>query len=128
MKTVEDRITERMAQLGWTGRQLARETGESESSVQRWLKDGGAPTRFLLECQEAGLGRAAWLLTGEGSPDTSEEEARAILEEIRALVAPRVAGEPRWPGAGDAEAVDEAAEMDAEGPRPGPGRRHHGAV
>ena len=85
---VEDRISRRMEETGITGRALARATGERPSNVQRWLKDGGAPTAFLLACEEAGLASAAWLLTGHGAPDASEIQAQEILERIRELVAP----------------------------------------
>lgn len=109
METVEGRLKARMETLGMSGRRLAKLTGDSQSNVARWLDRGGAPADFLLRCEEAGVARAAWLLTGEGAPDASETEAQALLERIRELVA------PTRPASNPAEILDDDDLIDEAG-------------
>lgn len=127
MGTVEDRIEAQREALGISRREIARRTGASQSNVNRWLTEGGAPASFLLACERAGLGRAAWLLTGEGSPDASETEAQEILEAVRELVAQRPVGQVRSLAADPEVSLDVVDESEA-GRRPGTGSHPGGSA
>lgn len=62
---------------GWTARELARQSGlPSETHVGLILKRGGARVgvETLLKLAQAAQVSERWLLTGQGSPDESDED------------------------------------------------------
>ena len=46
MKYLKDKVKELRQRRGWAQEDLAREIGVSLSTVQRWEKQGGEPTRL----------------------------------------------------------------------------------
>jgi len=50
VKRLKERVKELRRKRGWAQEDLAREIGVSLSTVQRWERQGGKPTR--LACRE----------------------------------------------------------------------------
>ena len=46
MEQLKEKVKELRRKTGWTQEDLAREIGVSLSTVQRWEKKGGKPTRL----------------------------------------------------------------------------------
>ena len=46
MEQLKEKVKELRKKRGWSQEDLAREAGVSLSTVQRWEKKGGAPTRL----------------------------------------------------------------------------------
>ena len=46
MKGLREKVKELRKRMGWTQEELAREIDVSLSTVQRWERQGGAPTRL----------------------------------------------------------------------------------
>ena len=46
MEQLKEKVKELRKKTGWTQEDLAREIGVSLSTVQRWQKQGGQPTRL----------------------------------------------------------------------------------
>ena len=46
MEQLSERVRELRRKMGWAQEDLAREVGVSLSTVQRWEKRGGKPTRL----------------------------------------------------------------------------------
>ena len=46
MEKLEEKVKELRKKMGWAQEDLAREIGVSLSTVQRWEKKGGDPTRL----------------------------------------------------------------------------------
>ena len=46
MEQLRERVRELRKKMGWTQEDLAREVSVSLSTVQRWEKKGGRPTRL----------------------------------------------------------------------------------
>jgi len=60
MKQLRERVKELRRKRGWTQEDSAREIGVSLSTVQRWERQGGKPTRLARRAlknlfQEAGI-------------------------------------------------------------------------
>ncbi|MFQ6121927.1 MAG: helix-turn-helix transcriptional regulator [Dehalococcoidales bacterium] len=60
MKQLKEKVKELRQSKGWAQEDLAREIGVSLSTVQRWEKKGGEPTRLARRelkrlFQEAGI-------------------------------------------------------------------------
>ena len=60
MEQLRERVKELRRRKGWTQEDLAREIGVSLSTVQRWERQGGKPTRLARRAlknlsQEAGI-------------------------------------------------------------------------
>ena len=60
MEQLRERVKELRRKRGWTQEDLAREIGVSLSTVQRWERQGGKPTRLARRAlkslfQEAGI-------------------------------------------------------------------------
>jgi hypothetical protein len=111
-----------MKALGWGEPELLRALKASgsrnprgkpwpQSTVNRYLNDAKElPASFVAACEEAGLGNARYLLTGEGSPDLSVAEAETMVEEVRKIVSPRASATPHG--------VDEQADFEPKGKKP----------
>ena len=61
MERLSERVRELRKRNGWAQEDLAREIGVSLSTVQRWEKQGGSPTRLARRelarlFREAGIG------------------------------------------------------------------------
>ena len=50
MEQLKERVKELRKKMGWAQEDLARQIGVSLSTVQRWEKKGGEPTR-LARCE-----------------------------------------------------------------------------
>jgi transcriptional regulator with XRE-family HTH domain len=64
MEKLKDKVKELRKRKKWAQEDLAREIGVSLSTVQRWEKKGGEPTRLARRelqrlFREAGLGNSA---------------------------------------------------------------------
>lgn len=60
MEQLKEKVKELRKKKGWTQEDLAREIGVSLSTVQRWERQGGKPTRLARRelqrfLQEAGI-------------------------------------------------------------------------
>ena len=60
MEQLREKVRELRQKRGWTQEDLAREIGVSLSTVQRWERQGGKPTRLARRAlkslfQEAGI-------------------------------------------------------------------------
>ncbi len=60
MKQLNEKVRELRKKMGWAQEDLSREIGVSLSTIQRWEKKGGKPTRLARRelarlFQEAGI-------------------------------------------------------------------------
>ena len=60
MKQLNEKVRELRKRMGWAQEDLSREIGVSLSTIQRWEKKGGKPTRLARRelarlFQEAGI-------------------------------------------------------------------------
>lgn len=91
--TFGDRISAARDALGLTVSQLARRLGVKESTLQNWEDDRSEPRANKIQILSGLLNVSIiWLMTGEGvgpdfkrRADAQNDEAAAILEEVRSL-------------------------------------------
>ncbi|EXB48656.1 helix-turn-helix family protein [Acinetobacter baumannii 146457] len=79
MKSVSDRINERMKSLGLKQADLIRETGAGRATVSGWINDGNSPSAKYLEPLSKCLKTTStWLLTGKQDSSSNESNASDV--------------------------------------------------
>jgi transcriptional regulator with XRE-family HTH domain len=108
MSTLEDRLREVMAAMGWTRNDLKRVSGMSSSVVSQWLGQGSKPIHSMGRIEAAtAIERASgfsatWIAKGIG-PKRAPHGAATHAQEPGALYAVRAVS--------PAEVVDRLAEI-----------------
>lgn len=85
MTTLQERIAEVMAAMGWRHADLVRISGESSSLVSQWRGNAARPVGRITKMEaaermEAASGFAAlWIATGKGPKHAREHVSSAVI-------------------------------------------------
>lgn len=80
---IKRRLNQRLVELRWDLKDVAKVTGDSYRSIQNWLrKDVGVPADFLSRFATNVPVNPTWLLTGEESPAPTVRTSRELVFEL----------------------------------------------